>query len=125
MCRWGHNWVGDEPMAGEEMQSGEPRLGERLRLVLGALRGQFRELYGDRLVKILLYGSQARGDATRWSDIDLLVVLKGRVRPGEEITRTGGIVTGVCLEYDVVVQCLFMDEARFLGGGFPITAHCC
>jgi len=31
--------------------------------------------YGDRLVKLLLYGSQARGDARPWSDVDVLAVL--------------------------------------------------
>lgn len=34
-----------------------------------------QELYGDRLAKILLYGSYARGDYHDKSDIDYLVVL--------------------------------------------------
>ncbi len=36
----------------------------------------------------MLFGSQARGDKMPGSDIDVLVVLKGPVRPGEEIRRT-------------------------------------
>ena len=105
------------------LQRTNPRLGARLSSVLVALRRRLQELYGDRLVKLLLYGSQARGDATPWSDIDLLVVLKGRVRPSEEITRTGGIVSGVCLEYDAVIQCLFMEEERFWGSGSPLLRN--
>ena len=102
------------------LQRANPRLSGRLSSILVVLRRQLQELYGDRLVKLLLYGSQARGDAAPWSDVDLLVVLKGRVRPSEEITRTGGIVCGVCLEYDAVIQCLFMDEERFCGSGSPL-----
>jgi len=40
-----------------------------------ALRDQFRDAFGERLHRLILYGSHARGDATEDSDIDLLVVL--------------------------------------------------
>ncbi|HLG16404.1 MAG TPA: nucleotidyltransferase domain-containing protein [Blastocatellia bacterium] len=33
---------------------------------------------------MILFGSQARGDAATGSDIDVLVVLRGEVRPGLE-----------------------------------------
>jgi predicted nucleotidyltransferase len=67
-----------------------------------------------------LYGSQARGDARRWSDIDVLVVLKGPVRPSQEVRHTGGIVSGLSLEFDVVIQCVFMDEEHFGSGTEPL-----
>lgn len=35
-----------------------------------------RDLYGDRLKGILLFGSRARGDATAESDYDYLVLLE-------------------------------------------------
>jgi predicted nucleotidyltransferase len=85
----------------------------KLDSMLSRLRHEFEQLYRDRLVKVLLFGSQARGDAEQWSDVDVLVVLKGPLRPSEEITRTGGIVSRICLEFDAVIQCLFMDEQRF------------
>ena len=84
------------------------------RAVLTKLCADFRALYGDRLVNMTLYGSQARGDAESESDIDVLVVLKGPVDAGKEISRTGGIVAGLSLEHDVVVACVFMDEESFL-----------
>jgi uncharacterized protein (UPF0332 family)/predicted nucleotidyltransferase len=40
-----------------------------------ALRDRFRDAFGDRLHRLVLYGSHARGDATPESDIDILVVL--------------------------------------------------
>jgi predicted nucleotidyltransferase len=33
-----------------------------------------KELLGDKLVEVILYGSYARGDFREWSDIDILVV---------------------------------------------------
>ena len=38
---------------------------------------ELRELFGDRLRQILMFGSSARGDAGPDSDLDLLVVLNG------------------------------------------------
>jgi len=37
---------------------------------------------------MVLFGSQARGDAESGSDIDVLGMLKGAVSPCEEIART-------------------------------------
>jgi len=49
-----------------------------------ALRDRFRDAFGERLHRLILYGSHARGDATEESDVDLLVVLKGKVDSGTE-----------------------------------------
>ena len=38
--------------------------------------GKARELYGDELVEVLLYGSRARGDHCPESDLDILLVKK-------------------------------------------------
>ena len=63
-------------------------MNEKLNRILTQLTFEFEKLYGERLVKMLLYGSQAREDAEFGSYIDVLVVLKGPVNPGEEIKRT-------------------------------------
>ena len=81
--------------------------------ILTALRKQFEKVYGDRLIHMMLFGSRARGDAEPDSDIDVLVVLTGPVNAGEEIRRTGGIVSDLCLENDVVISCVFMDGQRY------------
>lgn len=86
---------------------------EGLKTILSELKRRFEELYGNRLVKMILYGSQARGDMGRWSDIDVLVILQAPVRPSLEIRRTGGIVSSLSLQFDTVIQCLFMDEDGF------------
>ncbi len=55
--------------------------------IMKELHRQLSELYGSRLVRMVLYGSQSRGDAERGSDIDVLVVLEGPVSPGVEIAE--------------------------------------
>jgi predicted nucleotidyltransferase len=86
---------------------------ECLHRILEELRCRFEALYGPRLVRLVLFGSQARGDAEPGSDIDVLVVLEGPVRPGVEIERTGQIVAELSLEYDVVIACVFIDREQY------------
>ena len=89
------------------------KVSEQLRTLLAELRSRFEALYGPRLVRLMLFGSQARGDAEPGSDIDVLVVLEGPVRPGEEIARTGEITAGMSLENNVVISCTFIPADRF------------
>lgn len=41
-------------------------------------------MYGNRLKRVILYGSEAMGNAAPDSDIDLLVLLEGTVSLGKE-----------------------------------------
>ena len=85
----------------------------KIKAVLSDLGRKLSDLYGPRLVRAVLYGSQVRGEADDQSDIDVLVVLKGPVRPGDEITRTGEMVAALSLANDVVVSCAFVSADRF------------
>jgi predicted nucleotidyltransferase len=82
-------------------------------LILRQLRQQLAQFYGERLVEVVLYGSQARGDALPDSDIDVLVVLKGEVNPFAEIDRAGDIAANLSLQYNVVISCLYISEQKY------------
>lgn len=84
-----------------------------IRDILAELKRQFQALYGDRLVKMLLYGSHARGDAEPGSDIDVLVVLRGPVSLCEEIARTSHITADLSLDHGVVLSRFFVSQDRY------------
>jgi len=52
--------------------------------LLNQVKARLRAVYGDRLQGVVLYGSEARGDAEADSDIDLLVLLEGEVQLGKD-----------------------------------------
>lgn len=79
---------------------------------MAELRRYFEALYSERLVQLILYGSQARGDAKPDSDIDVLVVLNEPVDAWKEIDYTSEFISALCLKHDVVISRNFVSFAR-------------
>jgi predicted nucleotidyltransferase len=91
--------------------------------VISEFKHEMATLYGKRLFRMELFGSRARGDAGDDSDVDVLVVLEGPVRPYDEIERTGDIVSRISLKYGCVISCVFMDKERFLTRNGPLLRN--
>lgn len=95
------------------MATSDVRSAEKLKRILDELKQEFLNIYGTRLESLILYGSYARGDAGLGSDIDVLVVLAGSVDAGDEIRRTGEMVAGLSLKYDVTISRFFVSAKQF------------
>jgi uncharacterized protein len=85
-----------------------------LQQILREFRQGLERIYGPRLADLLLFGSQARGDALPDSDIDVMVVLHGQVNPLKEASRISRFRGDLCLRHNVVVTCVYIssDEAQ-------------
>ncbi len=98
-------------------------MSERLTRLLTELRRRLDKRYGQRLVRLILFGSNARGDEDPGSDIDVLVVLKGSVQPGKEISRTIHDVAELSLQHNVVFSCVFISAHRFESEQSPLLIN--
>lgn len=81
---------------------------------------QLRQLYGNRLARVLLYGSQARGDADRESDLDLLVVLRDMESAWEELRRMDDLLWRLSVEQGVTLSALPVTEKDFDRARSPV-----
>ena len=94
-----------------------------VRAALREAKTELERLYGDRLVKIVLYGSHVRGEAHQESDVDVLVVLRGEFRVYDEIKRTGEIVSKALLKHHELLALLPFAEEQFHNPWHPLMMN--
>jgi predicted nucleotidyltransferase len=88
-----------------------------------AVAGDLRELYGDRLRQVLLFGSWARGDADPESDIDPMVVLDRVDDVLEEVDRMEPILWEHTDASGIVVSGMPASQADVDGDAKPVYAR--
>ena len=78
---------------------------------LEKLKSSLKEFLGDRLVKFVLYGSKARGDYDKESDIDIAIIVKGLTR--ELKNQILDKVAGIEFEYLTPLSTFVLSEEEF------------
>ncbi len=76
-----------------------------LTIILNELGKIYREVYGEDIVSILLYGSYARGDNMEDSDIDVVAIVKGdRINLQNKLKKVWDLSFDLGLEYETVLS---------------------
>lgn len=78
---------------------------------LPELRARLDALYGARLVRVVLFGSYARGEATPESDVDVLVVLRGTVSAYDEAWTLADTDVDLMEQFGLVTGFVTISEA--------------
>ena len=87
----------------------EPKERQILDQVVAALHGH----YGERLSKVVLFGSRARRDHEEESDYDILVVLNDDFDSRGEREALHKLIYPIDYAQDTVVFCLPVEERRY------------
>lgn len=77
----------------------------KAREILKKVDNKMIDIFGDKLGKIIVYGSYARNDNTSESDIDIMVLLnetEQKIKEYEDLITD--IMVDLSLEYNVVVS---------------------
>lgn len=95
----------------------------KIKKILNEFREQVEELYGKRLKDVILFGSWVRGEATEESDIDLIIILEGKVIPGKEIDRLIDIITDINLKHGVLISVNPISEKDYSATNSPLLLN--
>jgi uncharacterized protein len=82
-----------------------------------------RQQYKERLDRIVLFGSHARGEATADSDIDLLIVLEEPLNATTELEQTSELTAQLCLDHNILISRMFMSRSRYETEQSPLLSN--
>ena len=88
-------------------------LKENERAALEELRDRLQERFGDRLAKLALFGSKARGEADDESDLDVLIVVRGYGRPSHDSTAVHSMAFDIDMRRGVFMQTVDYSEMEY------------
>ena len=83
------------------------------RELLTQMKRRLVEAYGSRLQNLVLYGSEARGEAHPDSDIDVLVILRGPIRLWDDLRAAVRALYPLSLLWDRPITPLPVDADEY------------
>lgn len=84
------------------------------------IRSRLETAFQGRLQGVLLFGSEARGESRRDSDLDLMVLLEEPVRLGKDLETIVEALYPVQLEIEAPIHALPVSARSFEAGEYGI-----
>lgn len=77
----------------------------QLNIVLKKISEIYKSVYGEKLVRVILYGSYARGDFSNESDLDIVALVHGdRMQLQEQLKNVWDQTCDLELKYEIVLS---------------------
>ena len=101
-----------EPPSPNPLPEGEGATGADP-VILKRFRAALDLAYGDRIERVLLYGSRARGDAGLESDYDVAVFIRDHRGSWEENLLLAEVTTDILLDTGALIEAIPFPEGAY------------
>ena len=96
---------------------------EKIKNLINQIKAHLIKMYGERIKKVILYGSYVRGQATRDSDIDILVLVDQSLNPFEVRESLSDLLFDILLEEGELVSVIAVSEDFFENYNSPFMLN--
>jgi len=96
---------------------------KRITELVNRIKGHLIERYGDKVKEIILYGSYARGKATKDSDVDLLVLIDDSINPSDVRRSLSDLLFDILLERGELISVVVLPKTFFERYNYPFVMN--
>ena len=95
----------------------------KIKRLVDQVKTFLHEKYGAGIKRVILYGSHARGEATKDSDVDVLVLVDESLSPHEVEDSLSDLLYDIILEEQELVSVVAVPEERFENYNSPFMLN--
>ena len=96
---------------------------EKIKRLINQVKAHLVKMYGEKIKRIILYGSYVRGETTRDSDIDILVLVDESLNPFEVRESLSDLLYDILLEEGELVSVIAVPEDFFESYNSPFILN--
>ena len=96
---------------------------EKITQLVNQVKSHLRKRYGEKIREIILYGSHVRGEATKDSDIDILVLIDDSLDPFEVRRNLSDLLFDILLEKGELISVMTLPEGFFKDYNYPFILN--
>lgn len=95
----------------------------KVKRLVDQVKAHLHERYGASIKRVILYGSCARREATRSSDVDMLVLVDQSLNPREVDDSLRDLLYDMLLEEGELVSAIVFSEDYFESHSLPFMLN--
>lgn len=96
---------------------------ERIIQLVKRVKNHLVATYGKRIRAVILYGSHVRGEPTKHSDVDILVLIDNSLNPFEVRRHLSDLLFDILLEEGELISVVVLPEDFFEKYNYPFMLN--
>lgn len=95
----------------------------KVKRLVDQVKAHLNEVYGEGIKRVILYGSHARGEATKNSDVDVLVLTDPSLNPSEVMDSLSTLLFDMIMDEGELVSVIVIPEDFFENHNLPFMLN--